>query len=52
MPDNRCYHVFGQRSHQMEDEFASWSCSVNLLRETDELDTALFEPLEQLNQMG
>jgi len=39
-------------SHQMEDEFASWRCGINLLCEADELDPALLEALEELNEMG
>jgi len=43
---------FRQGSHQVEDEFASWGCGVDLLCQADELNATLLETLEQLDQMG
>jgi len=36
----------------MKDQLASWCRSIDLLREADELDAALFETPQQFNQMG
>jgi hypothetical protein len=43
---------FSRRPHQKEDEFASCRRGINLLCETDELDTVLIKALEELNEMG
>jgi hypothetical protein len=42
---------FGQRSHQVKDQFASWSRRIDPLSQTDELNIPLLEFFEQLDQM-
>ena len=37
---------FSERTHHMENEFASWSRGIDLLREADKLDATLFETPE------